>query len=96
MHQMCRLDHQIFDSIRHCTLQCLIHIVDCLSIARLHMIDNDLSGKCSSYRPVRISRLQRIFNTLDVSHAAVIKRSAKAHHQNLIFSNVILTSRVIL
>ena len=49
MHQMCRLNNKVFNSIVYCTLQCLLHVVNLLIITGLYVIDDDLSCKCSSY-----------------------------------------------
>ena len=49
MHQMGGLNHQRLHSICSCTLQSLLNIIDFLSITGLHMIYDNLCGKCSSY-----------------------------------------------
>ena len=49
VHQMCRLNNQILNTVVYCTLKCLIHIVDIFLISCFYMINNDLSCKCSSY-----------------------------------------------
>ncbi len=54
MHQMGRLYNQVLNAIVNGTLKSLIHVVDLLVITSLDMVDNDLSGECTSYRPVRI------------------------------------------
>ena len=60
------------------------------------MIDNDLRGKGSSYRPVRIRFLKCIFNSFNILYTAVIKRCSEADNKNLIFSDIILIQRIIL
>ena len=95
MHQMCRLNNQIFNAIIYGTFQSLIHVVDVLIITSLDVIDNDLCCECSSYRPVRICSLQCIFNTFDISNTAVIERSTKAYNQEFVFTDLITIARII-
>ena len=95
MHQMSRLDNQILYTVGNRTFQCLRYIINLLSIAGLHMIDDNLGGKCSSYRPIRICLLQCIFNSLNICHTAVIKGSTKTYYKNLIFTNFILVTGII-
>ena len=96
MHQVCRLDNQILYAVCDRSLQCLIHIVNAFSVSCLNMIDNDLRGKGSSYRPVRIRFLKCIFNSFNILYTAVIKRCSEADNKNLIFSDIILIQRIIL
>ena len=70
---MGRLNHQILNTIFYRTVKRLLDVIDLFSVTSLHMIDNDLGGKCSSDRPVRIGFLQSVLNALDVSNTAVIK-----------------------
>ena len=60
------------------------------------MIDDDLCGKCSSYRPVGIGCCNRILDTLDISHTAVVKGSTEAYYQNLVLTDLILIAGIIL
>ncbi len=58
VHQMSRLYDQILYTVINSTLQCLIHIIDFFTIPCLHMVDDDLRSKCTSYGPVGICFLQ--------------------------------------
>ena len=92
---MGRLYNQLLHTVIHCTLQCLLHIVDFLSVTCLNMVDNDLCGKCSSYRPFRISFLKSIFDSLDILHTAVVERCTEADYEQLLFPDAICISRII-
>ena len=70
---MCRLNDQILNTVCYCTLQCLIHVIDLLAVTCLYMVDDDLCGKCSAYRPARIGFLDCILDTFDIRHSAVIE-----------------------
>lgn len=96
MHQMRGLYYQVLNTVCHSAVQCLIHIVDMLVISCLYMIDDDLCGKCSSYRPVGIGCCNRILDTLDISHTAVVKGSTEAYYQNLVLTDLILIAGIIL
>ena len=93
---MGRLYYQVLNTVCHSAVQCLIHVVDMLIISCLYMIDDDLCGKCSSYRPVGIGCCDRILDTLDISHTAVVKGSAEAYYQNLVLTDLILITGIIL
>ena len=93
---MGRLYYQVLNTICHSAVQCLIHIVDMFIISSLYMVDDDLCGKCSSYRPVGIGCCDRILDTLDISHTAVVKGSAEAYYQNLVLTDLILITGIIL
>ena len=71
-----------------------LHIQMC--IRDRYMIDDDLCGKCSSYRPVGIGCCNRILDTLDISHTAVVKGSTEAYYQNLVLTDLILIAGIIL
>jgi len=96
MHQMRGLYYQVLNTVCHSAVQCLIHVVDMLIISCLYMVDDDLCGKCSSYRPVGIGCCDRILDTLDISHTAVVKGSAEAYYQNLVLTDLILITGIIL
>ena len=57
---------------------------------------DELCGKCSSYRPVRICFLKGILDTFDISYTAVIEGSSEACHQNLVLTDLILIAGIIL
>ena len=96
MHQMSRLDNQILYTVGNRTFQCLLYIVNFFSVTCLNMINNYLCSKCSSYRPFRICCLQCIFNSLYISHTAVIERSSEADYKNFILADFILITGIIL
>ena len=60
------------------------------------MVDDDLSGECSSYRPVRICFLQSILNAFDVLCTAVVEGSTKTYNQELVLTDLIAVARIIL
>ena len=78
MHQMCRLYNQILHTICDCTVKCLLHVIDLLTVSCLYVVDNNLCGEGSSYGPVRISFLQCILDALDILGTAVIEGSTEA------------------
>ena len=96
VHQMRRLDHKLLDAVVDRTFERLIHVVDELAVARLHMIDDDLRGERSSDRPVGERRGKRRFDAADVLGAAVIERRAEAHDQQFLFADLIRISRIVL
>ena len=96
MHQMCWLYNEVLYAIVNRSLQCLIHIVDLLTITSLYMIDNDLCCKCSSYRPVRICCLDCFLNTTDICRTAVIEGCSKTYYKDFIFTDLISIERIIL
>ena len=96
MHQMGRLYNQVLNTIIYSSLKCLIHVVNVLIITSLDMVDNDLCGKCTSYRPVRISLCKSILDAFDISYTAIVERSTKAYYQKLVLSDLILVTRIIL
>ena len=96
MHQVSWLNNKILYTIINCAVKCLLNIINTLAITSLYMIDDDLCCKCTSYRPVWICFLQCILNSLYISSTAVIKGSTKAYNKNLIFTNLITISRIIL
>ena len=92
---MSRLYHQVFNAIVNGTLKSLIHIVDLLVISCLYMVDDDLSGKCSSYRPIRICFLQSILDALDILCTAVVEGSTKAYNQKLVLTDLIAVAGIV-
>ena len=96
MHQMGRLNQQILHAVVHRSLECLIHVVDHLIITRLNVIDDDLRRECTSYRPVRIRRLESLLDSADILHTAVIIGSSERAYKNLVFSDSVLVERIIL
>ena len=93
---MRRLYNQVLNTVINSAVQCLVHIIDHFTITGLYMVNNNLCGKCSSYRPVRISGLQGIFDSLNICYTAVVKGSTKAYYQNFIFTDFILITCIIL
>ena len=96
MHQMCRLYNQVLDTICDCTVKCLLHVIDLLTVSCLYVVDDNLCGEGSSYGPVRISFLQCILDALDILCTAVIEGSTEADYKQLVFSDLILVARIIL
>ena len=90
------LHDQVLHAVCHSAVQCLLHVVDLLTIACLHMVDDDLRGKGAAHAPVGVSGLQGILNALDVGGAAVIEGGAERHHQQLVFANVIGVAGIVL
>ena len=95
IHQMGRLNHQILNTIFYRTVKRLLDVIDLFSVTSLHMIDNDLGGKGSSDRPVRIGFLQSVLNALDISNTAVIKRGSEADYEQFIFADFITVAGII-
>ena len=89
VHQMSRLYDQILYTVINSTLQCLIHIIDFFTIPCLHMVDDDLCTKCTSYGPVGICFLQCFFDAADILCTAVVKGSAKAYNKQFVFPDLI-------
>ena len=92
---MCRLNNKIFYAIINCTVKCLLHIVNHFIISCLYMVDDDLSCKCTSYRPVRICFLKFIFNSFDILSTAIVERCTKAYNKKFILTDFILVTRII-
>ena len=95
MHEMCRLHHKILYSIFHCAVKSLLHIVNHFPVSCLNVVDDDLSSKCSSYGPVRISFLQSVFNSFNVLNTAVVIGGSKAYYQKLVLANLICIACII-
>ena len=45
---MCRLYNQVLNTVINSTVQCLVHIINLLTITGLYMVNNNLCSKCSS------------------------------------------------
>ena len=95
MHQVCRLDDEVFHSVRYCTFQSLLHVVDALAIAGLNMVNDNLRRKSTPDRPVRISLLQGILNALYILDTAVVVGCAKTDHENFVLSDLISVAGII-
>ena len=52
-------------------------------------VDDDLCGKCTSYRPVRICGLQGFLDTSDIFCTAAVEGSTKAYYQQFVVTDVI-------
>ena len=96
MHQMCRLNNKVLNSVCYCTVKSLIHVVDCFIISCLYMVDDDLCCESTSYGPVRISCCQSIFDSFDILCTAVVKGSTKAYNKKFVLTDLILVAWVIL
>ena len=96
MHQVGGLHDQVLHAVCHSAIQCLLHIVDLLAIACLHMVDDDLCGKGAAHAPVGVSGLQSVLNALDVGSAAVVEGGAEGHHQQLVLADLIGVAGIVL
>ena len=92
---MCWLYNEIFHTVSYGSVKCLLYIVNFFTISCLYMVDDDLCGKCSSYRPVRISCFDCLLNSTDILCTAVVKRSSETYDQNFILSDTIFVERII-
>ena len=90
------LHDQVLHAVGHSAVQSLLHVVDLLAVAGLHMVDDDLCGEGTADRPVRVSFLQSILDALDVGHAAVVEGGAEGNHQQLVLADAVLVAGVIL
>ena len=86
---MSGLYDQILYAVVNSTLQCLIHIIDFFTIPCLHMVDDDLRSKCTSYGPVGICFLKCFFDAADILCTAVVKGSTKAYNKQFVFPDLI-------
>ena len=77
-------------------LKGLIHIVYDLSIPCLYMVDDSLSSKSPSYRPVGISCRNGLLDTANILGTAVIEGSSEAYHQDLLITDIVGVGRIIL
>ena len=90
------LHDQVLHAVCHSAVQCLLHIVDLLAVACLHMVDDDLRGKSAAHAPVGVGGLQGVLNALDVGGAAVIEGGAEGHHQQLVLADLIGVAGIVL
>ena len=95
MHQVRRLDNEILHAIGNCTVERLIHVVDLLAIAGLHVVDDDLRGEGAADGPVGIRGLQGVFDALDVGNTAVIVGRAEGDNEQLVLADLILIARIV-
>ena len=93
---MGRLHDQVLHAVCHSAVQRLLHVVDLLAIACLHMVDDDLCGKGAAHAPVGVCGLQSVLNALDVGSAAVVEGGAEGHHQQLVLTNLISVAGIVL
>ena len=96
VHQVGRLDNQILDTVGHSAVKRLLHIVNLLAIAGLHMVNDNLRGEGAADAPIGVRGLQGILNAFDVRGAAAVERGAEADNQQLILADVIRVAGVIL
>ena len=96
VHQMGGLHDQVLHAVCHSAVQCLLHVVDLLTIACLHMVDDDLRGKGAAHAPVGVCGLQGVLNALDVGSAAVVEGGAEGHHQQLVLADLIGVAGIVL
>ena len=96
MHQVSRLYYQVLHTVFYCTVQCLLHVIDIFIISCFYMVDDDLCGKCSSYRPVWICICKGFFDSSDISCTAVIEGCTEADYQQFVFTDLVSVQRIIL
>ena len=89
VHQVRGLNDKIFDTVFLCAGQCLVDVVDGFVITGLHVVDDDLRGKCSAHGPVGVGFLQGLLNAADVGRTALVKGSAEADDKQLVLSDLI-------
>ena len=75
---MCRLNHKIFNTVIHRTVKSFCNIIDYYTITALHMINNNLTCKASSYRIVRKRIFYCFLNSPDRQTAIIVKTCTKA------------------
>ena len=95
VHQVCRLDHKVLNTIVDRTLQRLIYVVDGLTVTSQYVVDDDLSSKCSSYGPIRISFCQSLLYAADICCTAIVEGCTKAYNQQLVLTDLILIQRIV-
>ena len=95
MHQVRRLDNEVFDAVGDSALKRLLHIIDLLAVTRLNMVDDDLRGEGAADGPVGIRGLQGVFDALDVGNTAVIVGRAEGDNEQLVLADLILIARIV-
>ena len=93
---MCGLDDQLLHAVCRRALQRLLNIVDLFAVPGQYVVKDDLSGKCSSHRPVGIGLLQSLLDSADIRRAAVIEGCSETHDQQFFLSDVVAIKRIIL
>ena len=96
VHQVGRLDDEVLHAVCDRTLERLIHVVDLFAVTGLDVVDDDLRGEGAADGPVGVRFLQRIFNALDVSYAAVVEGRAEGDDEQLVFADLVLISGIVL
>ena len=96
VHQVRRLDNEVFDAVGDSALKRLGHVVDLLAIAGLHVVDDDLRGEGAADRPVGVGFLKGVFDALDVGNTAVIVGRAEGDNEQLVLADVVLVARIVL
>ena len=96
VHQVRRLHYQVLYAVGYCTLQSLVHVVDELLVSGLHVVDDDLRRERSAHRPLGVRLRQRVFDALDVLRTAVVERRTEAHHQQLVFADLVGVPGIVL
>ena len=96
VHQVRGLDDQLLHAVCRSALERLLHVVDLLTVSGLHVINDDLGGKCPSHRPVGVRFLQRFLDPADVRRAAVIEGCSETHDQKFLLTDLVAIKRVVL
>ena len=89
VHQVSRLNNQVLNAVGNSAVQSLLHVINFLAIAGLHMVDDDLCGESAADGPIRVSGLQGILDALDICRAAAVEGGAKADDQQFVFADLI-------
>ena len=89
VHQVSRLNNQVLNAVGNSAVQSLLHVIDFLAIAGLHMVDDDLCGESAADGPIRVSGLQGILDALDICRAAAVEGGTKADDQQFVFADLI-------
>ena len=93
---MCRLYNEVLNAVVYSSLECLINVVDLLSVTCIYVVDDDLCCESSSYRPVRVSFLQSLLDSADVLCTALVEGCTKAYNEKFVLADLILVQRIIL
>ena len=92
---MRRLHNEVLDAVCDSTVKRLLHVVNLLIVARLHVVDDNLSGERAADRPIRVSFLQSVLNALDILYATVVEGRTEADNEQLVFADFVFVARVV-
>ena len=95
VHEVGRLYDQVLYAVCFGAGECLVHVVDGLAVARLHVVDDDLGSKGPADSPVGISFLEGFFNPPDIHRAALVEGRAEADDEQLVVADPIAVAGII-